>query len=67
MRKREAGPLSHCINKRRYETYEFALEQIKKISAKKQMRCYLCGICNGYHCTSKIGYLHDVCRNARSL
>lgn len=55
MRKREVGPLSQCIGKCRYASYEFALKQIAKLEVKyqKPMRCYSCGICSGYHCASK--------------
>lgn len=54
-RKKEKGSVSQCVGKKRYATLGYAESLVPKISAKfgKPMRAYYCGICNGYHLTSK--------------
>ena len=51
----ERGSVSQCIGKVRYATQPFAEKKAKEMSRKysKNMREYYCGMCNGYHLTSK--------------
>ena len=51
----EKGSVTQCIGKRRYRTFEIAEKKAEELSVKygKPLRVYSCGICGGYHCTSK--------------
>lgn len=54
-KQRSAGSLSQCLGKVRYATLEYAEKKVAVVSKKfnKAMRTYYCGICGGYHLTSK--------------
>lgn len=53
---REKGTLRQCIGKKRHKSLDDADEVAKAMAKKheKPFRFYYCGICNGYHITSKI-------------
>lgn len=44
-----------CVGKKRYATYDFAVARAKDLGEKydKEHRAYYCGMCSGYHCTTK--------------
>jgi hypothetical protein len=52
---RERGSVTQCVGKKRYATYEFAKKKAEEFSKKYEnnQRAYSCGICGGYHLTSK--------------
>lgn len=52
---REKGSVTQCVGKKRYATLEYANGIADKMAIKygKPMRSYSCGICMGYHITSK--------------
>lgn len=47
--------LRQCFGKKRYATQKYAEEVAAKFGQKigKTLRVYYCGMCNGYHATSK--------------
>lgn len=51
----EKGSVTQCIGKKRYKTFDIAEKKAEELSVKygKPLRVYSCGICGGYHCTSK--------------
>jgi len=53
--KREKGSVTQCVGKKRYATKDYADKKCTEMSTKfdKAMRVYSCGICGGYHLTSK--------------
>jgi hypothetical protein len=52
---KEKGSVFQCVGKRRYATLDYAEQKAKELTEKysKPLRVYACGICMGYHCTSK--------------
>jgi hypothetical protein len=54
--RREKGTVFQCLGKRRYATLEYAEAKAKELGEKyeKPLRVYYCGMCGGYHCTSKM-------------
>lgn len=56
MPKREAGSVTQCVGKKRYATIDYAEKKADELGKKydKPQRPYYCGICNGYHCTTKV-------------
>jgi len=52
---KEKGSVTQCVGKKRYATKDFADKKAVEFSKKfeKAMRVYSCGICGGYHLTSK--------------
>lgn len=56
MKYNEKGTIKQCLGKIRYIKADFAEEKAKEYTKLyfKEMRAYYCGICNGYHLTSKL-------------
>lgn len=51
----EKGSITQCLGKKRYATCKYAEAQAEFLAIKygKEHRVYACGICGGYHCTTK--------------
>lgn len=51
----EKGTVTQCLGKKRHSTIAKAEEVVDLMSKKynKPFRYYYCGICGGYHVTSK--------------
>lgn len=46
---------TQCAGKRRFYTFERATKRADEVGGRRgiPMRVYYCGICNGYHMTSR--------------